>query len=320
MRVVLMYSLQPPSQAHIERLKGLAHGLEVIVAGCKAEACKAAVDAEVILGHRYLRQCLPSARRLRWVQSSAGSIDRLPLAALAERGIILSRSTIDFDEVAAHAVALAWSLTRALPEARDNQLQKRWNTNLNFGPTPRKALVLGVGPVGLSIARRLRAQHISVDCAKRSPPQQGVSELPCDRLLAGGQWRAALPEVDWCLLALTHTPETSGLFDEAALRTLRADAVLVNVGRGETLDTDALIRVLNEGHLTGAALDVVHPSPLPPAHELWRTPRVFITPHVGSHQPARVARLERYFEDQLARYLAGEPLRDQIDLSAATTW
>jgi phosphoglycerate dehydrogenase-like enzyme len=316
MRILLMYSLAPPSPAHLERLQQLGSGIELVVAMDETTALAAAGDAEVILGHRFLRQCLPAARRLRWVQTSAQGVDRLPLEALAEHGIVLTRSTLDAESVAIHAVAMAWSLTRAIPEAWRNQQAQSWDQRLRFAPMPGKALVMGHGPIGQSIARRLVAQGIETICAKRRVSGT-ESDSVCTRLVAGDGWRDELADADWCFLALPHSPETSGLFDENALRALPPHAVLVNVGRGETLDTAALQRVLDSGHLAGAGLDVVDPEPLPPEHPLWQSPRVLITPHVASHQPGRNERVEQFFERQVKRFLAGEALLDRVDLGSA---
>lgn len=311
-----MYSLAPPSPAHLQRLQALGSDVELVVASDEATALAAAGEAEVILGHRFLRQCLPAANRLRWVQTSAQGVDRLPLEELAERGIVLTRSTLDAESVAIHAVALAWSLARAIPEAWRNQQAGAWVPRLHFAPLPRKALVMGYGPIGQAIAHRLAAQGIETTCARRRVPDTGT-DGPCTRLVAGDAWRSALADADWCFLALPHLPETSGMFDEPALRALPPHAVLVNVGRGETLDTDALQRVLDSGHLAGVGLDVVDPEPLPPGHPLWQSPRVLVTPHVASHQPGRNERVEVFFERQVQRFLAGEPLLDQVDLDAA---
>ena len=318
MRVVLMYSLAPPSQAHLERLSGLAPELDVVVAENEAQALAATGKAEVILGHRFLRQCLPGAKRLLWVQTSAQGVDRLPLAELAERGVMLTRSTLDAQTVATHAVALAWALARALPESWRHQVDESWDQRLTFAPLPKKALVMGFGAIGRSIALRLHAQGIEVTCGKRADTP-AATDTPCERILSGGRWRDVLADTDWCFLALPHTPETSQIFDESAMRSLPSHAVLVNVGRGETLDTAALLRVLEQGHLAGVGLDVAQPEPLPPGHPLWQAPRVVITPHVASHHPERNDRVERYFEEQVARYLAAEPLADVVDLHAIIT-
>ena len=308
-----MYSLAPPSAEHLARLRELAPQVEFVAVGSVAQAEAAVGDAEVILGHRFLRQAVPIARRLRWVQTSATGVDRLPLAELAARRITLTRSVLDADAVAAHAVALAWAVARGLPGAFRNQATGRWDQALPFGPLPQAALVLGQGPVGRAIATRLKAQGIEVVCARRQEAA-AIPGDPCSAVLTGDGWRRILATTDWCFLALPNTPDALRLFDEAALRALPPHAVLVNVGRGETLDTEALLRVLGEGRLTGAGLDVADIEPLPPDHSLWRAPRVIVTPHVASHHPGRIERVERFFEVQLRRYLDGEPLEAIVDL------
>lgn len=313
MRIVLMYSLSPPSMPHVERLRGLAPGLEVIAVDTEIQAIEASQQAEVILGHRFLRQCLPHAKNLRWIQTSAQGVDRLPLVDIAQRGVILSRSTLDAQTVAAHAVAMAWSITRALPSALVRQVSATWCQQLPFAPLPRRAVVLGMGAIGRAIASRLRAQDIEVTCARRRDHPGEKSD--CANVVTDQAWRVALNDADWCFLALPNTPETSGLFNKAAIAALPPHAVLVNVGRGETLDTQALLEALQGGHLAGAGLDVVEHEPLPANHPLWRAPRLFITPHIASHHPARNAGVERFFEQQVARYVSGEQLLDVIDLA-----
>ena len=312
MRIVLMYSLSPPSAGHLARLREMAPAMELVAVSSAAEAQAMVGDAEVILGHRFLRQAIPFAQRLRWVQSSAQGVDRLPLAELAARRVTVTRWTLDSDVVASHALALAWAVARGLPEAFRNQAAGHWSQGLTFGPLPRRALVLGQGSVGRAIAAHLKAQCIEVACGRlaAAPPHDD----PYEAVLVGESWRRALPTFDWCFLALPHTIGTQRLFDEAALRALPRHAVLVNVGRGETLDTQALLQVLGEGHLTGAGLDVADIEPLPADHPLWRAPRVIVTPHVASHHPGRIERVERFFEEQLARYLAGKPLEAIVDL------
>jgi phosphoglycerate dehydrogenase-like enzyme len=214
-------------------------------------------------------------------------------------------------------MAMAWSLARALPEAHRRQEKGLWDPIFRFGRLPTRALVVGYGAIGKAITRQLSAQAIAVVCAMREG-REANEVLCCTKAVLGDQWREVLPTVDWCFLALPHTPETFRLFDEAALRLLPTDAVVVNVGRGETLDTSAAVRVLKDGHLLGLGLDVVDKEPLPAGHPLWRCPRVLITPHVASHHPGRIQRIESFFEDQVARYLSAKPLSDVVPLTAAS--
>ena len=313
MRLLLMYSLAPPGADHLQRLRALSPDLEVVVADGEQQAMELAEEAEVIFGHRFLRQCLPRTKRLRWVQTSAQGVDRLPLDDLFRRGILLTRNTQDAVVVAAHALALAWALTRALPQAIRCQDAGCWDPHLPFAPLPRRALVMGVGPIGRAIAQRLRSDGIDVICAGRTKDRERTA-VPCSELVVGDSWRDCLPHCDWCFLALPHTLATVGLFDGAAMRALPRGAVVVNVGRGSSLDTAALTRLLESGHLGGAGLDVVGQEPLPADDPLWRVPRLLITPHVASHHPGRIDRLERFFERQMRAYLAGEPLADRVDM------
>ena len=306
-----MYSTHKPSGEHLCRLKALRDSLKVIVATTEEEAKAMAPKVEIILGHRYLRQCLAVARRLRWVQSSAGGVDQLPCEGLASRGILLTRTTLSSSVIARHAITLAWALTRGLPQAFKLQASRRWDpAGVSFLSMPRQALVLGMGCIGRTLAAQLRSEGLRVIGVKRTLDES--VRAWCDDLRDTQTWQSALPEVDWCFVALPLTETTRHFVDETVMRALPAHAVLVNVGRGEVLDTEALIRVLNDGHLGGVALDVVEKQPLHSDDSLWQAPRLLITPYVAAHEPNRAAALERFFESQVQRYLNGEPLEDVV--------
>lgn len=315
MHIVLMYSTHVPSAEHVARLEALHPGTRVTVAGDEENARRAAETANVIFGHRYLRQCLPYAARLQWVQATSGGIDRLPTDALARAGVRLTYMTLFSSVIARHAVALAWAVTRRLPEAWSRQRAGLWDPSLDWLPFPRTAVVFGTGSIGQELALLLGRDGMTVHGVKRTL-KPGATVAGFDRLYAASDWREAVSGVDWCFLALPHTPETRGMFDERLLRTLPRHAVLVNVGRGETVVTPDLVRVLNDGHLGGAALDVVYPKPTGPEDPVWATPRLILTPHVAAHHVERSARMEAFCERQFGRFLAGDALVDEVDLKA----
>jgi len=107
------------------------------------------------------------------------------------------------------------------------------------------------------------------------------------------------------------TPETEGLIDAEALSLLPDGALLVNVARGKLVDTDALVAETSTGRIR-AALDVTDPEPLPPEHQLWRTPSVLISPHVGGASTAFFPRADRLVAAQLRRFAAGEELENRV--------
>ena len=308
MKLLLMYSTHVASAAHVARLKSVRTDVRVAVARDESEAIEEARDAEVILGHRYLYQVLPVASRLKWVQSSAGGADRLPLADLFERGVRLSRMTIASPTIARHAVTLAWALARGLPDYMARQAEGRWSPAFDYPPTPRRAVVFGTGHIGQQIAGLLRNDGIEVTGVRRRLDET-VSGF--DRLVSLEAAIESIGSFDWVFLTLTRDPALTLMFDERVLRTMSHRGIIINVGRGDHIDTASLCRVLNEGHLGGAGLDVMDPKPACPDDAIWRTPRLIVTPHVAAHARERAASIEAFCEEQVARYLAG---RDPLEL------
>lgn len=313
MHVLLMYSPHSPSEGHIQRLEAEDPITNVTVATDEHTALEVASEVEVILGHRYLRQCIPHAEQLRWVQSTTQGVDRLPCRELADRNVRLTRYSGSAPVVARHGVSLAWAVTRRIPAASRQQLQKRWDKDMNWLPHPERVLVFGTGTVGREIARLLQAHDMTVSGVKRTV-EDGLTEF--DELYDRHSWREALSVSDWCLLTLPHTPKTQNMIDAEALRALPPHAVVVNVGRGETLDLNALTEMLWAGQLGGAALDVLpaEMEPLDASSDLWTVPRLILTPHVASYHPDRRQRVERFCEKQLRRYLKGDPLEAVVEL------
>lgn len=307
--LLLMYSNFAPSCGHVERLKTLLGSRSVAICGSEAQAQDFAHDAEIIFGHRYLRQTLPQAPRVRWVQSTAAGIDQIVTPDLLARDVLVTRCPIHADAVAAHALALALALVRRLPDAVCAQSERRWAHPFAMLPLPRRALVLGMGVLGQAIARHLRALAIDVVGAARHTDAQAAAL--CAHLYADSGWRNELSKIDACFLALPLNRSTVGVFDRDAIRCLPERAIVVNIGRGKTLDTRALIERLATGGLGGAAIDVLDPVPAA-TDSVWEVPRLLITPKVASYHPDFQARTERYCEEQLARYLRGEAPLAQV--------
>ena len=123
-----------------------------------------------------------------------------------------------------------------------------------------------------------------------------------------------LPRADVVALSLPSGKDATGLMDERRLRLMKKGAILINVGRGKAIVTDALQRVCQEGHIS-AALDVTDPEPLPAEHPLWHTPNVFITPHISGffHLPQTLDRIIKISSENLRRFVAGEQLLNIVD-------
>ncbi len=141
-----------------------------------------------------------------------------------------------------------------------------------------------------------------------------------DRPVAGAEavvgpdgLHALLAWADFVVVATPLTAETRNLIDAPALAAMKSTAFLVNVGRGESVDDDALVAALRKGGLAGAGLDVFREEPLPATSPYWALPNVILTPHVSGYTPGYFEKVLALFADNLHRFLSGRPLRNLVD-------
>ncbi len=202
------------------------------------------------------------------------------------------------------AAGLILAAQRELPRWVLNQQNREWNRDFTRSLADSRVLIVGYGHIGRAIETRLRPFEVDViKVAHRARPGENVH--PVDAL------PQLLPNTDIVVLVLPDTDQTRGLIGAAELALLPDDALVVNVGRGSALDTEALMA---ENGRIRAALDVVDPEPLPSEHPLWTAPGVFITPHVAGGSATFQPRARRFVDQQLKRWAAGEPLANQVDL------
>jgi phosphoglycerate dehydrogenase-like enzyme len=314
MRALLLYD---PSPAHRVALAEAAPAAEVVVATGAAHARRQIADADAVLGNRHLVESLPAARRLRWVQTGSSGVDVILAArgSLGDAVLTCARGVYD-DEVADHAVALVLGLARGLHRARDDQRAERWPRYSLATLAGRSALVLGWGGVGRGVARRLAAFGMRLEAVRRRHSGAPVTNPDGVVVHGAGDWRSALPRADVLVVALPLTTATRGMVGADELAALPDGALVVNVGRGGTLDDDALLRELRAGRLGGAGLDVLAQEPPEPGHAAWSEPRLLLTPHVGRSLERSPRRWEPLFAENLRRFAAGEPLLGVVDLEA----
>jgi phosphoglycerate dehydrogenase-like enzyme len=306
-RLLIMYSTAPPSDGHLRHLAGL--GGDVRVAGAEDVAIAEAPEAEVFLGHRYLWQVLPRAERLGWVQSSAHGVTHLIVPALLERGPLLTRAPIFGDVIAWHALAMGLALIRGLGASCFARGAGRPPTASVPAPLPRVAMVFGMGEIGRELGRLLKGLGCTVLGVNRS----GTADpSACDTVLPE-TWREHLGRVDLLFLCAPLTRRTWRIIDAEVLDLLPTHAALVNVARGDLVDHRALADRLEAGRLAGAALDVLDGATDEERGRLNRLPDVVLTPHSASFLPNRQEQFERFVEEQVRRYLAGQTPLHVVD-------
>lgn len=303
--ILLMPGNWKPSAAHLDALGGMVGRARVVHAVQEQDALDAMADAEIVVGHRFLRQALPFAERLAWVQSSAAGVDHLPIEQLRQRRVLLTRNPVNSEAIALHVLALMLALVRRLPEAFESQRQSRWAAPFAMRELPRQVLVLGLGGIGQALGVRLRALGIRVlGCARANSDEQ---RRACDEFVPAAAWREVLGRVDAVVFALPLTDETRGMLGATEIDCLPSGALVINVARAGLLDMAALRAALRSGKLGGAALDVLDPVP-EPGDPLWHEPGLIVTPKVAAYHPGMQRDFERFVELQMMKYLRGEPL------------
>jgi phosphoglycerate dehydrogenase-like enzyme len=168
-------------------------------------------------------------------------------------------------------------------------------------------VLLGFGAIGRRLAELLAPFHVTITAVRRRPAgDENVTVVTEDKLAD------ALATADHVVDILPENPATVGFFNAARLAATQPGAIFYNVGRGTTVDQDALLAALQSGHLGAAYLDVTDPEPLPPEHPLWSAPHCYITPHSAGGHRTEPQRLVQHFLDNLRRFEKGEPLSDRV--------
>jgi phosphoglycerate dehydrogenase-like enzyme len=258
-------------EPNIELVDGRQSSTEV-VSGCEA--------ALVWTDPAPLRAALPGLRRLRWVHTVSAGIDNLLFPELVSSSVLLTNGTGVFDEsVARYVMALMYAHAADLFQIRAAQWAHRWLPHRVKTLAGRHVLIVGFGGIGSATANLAAANGMIVHTLRRTRHE---ARPPVTRSYVTAELPEALATADYIVLALPLTRETRNLIDRRALAHLRPDAYLVNVGRGEVLDVDALRDALQHKQLAGAALDVVPTEPLPADDPLWDTPAVFVSPHMAA--------------------------------------
>ena len=299
----------------------LPPGLDSIVDGASvryataAELPTALPGAEILFVWDFrsdaLRAAWPAADALRWVHAASAGVDRLLFDELVASDVVLTNSRGVFDEpMAEYVLGLVLAFAKDLPATLRLQAQRRWQHRETERIAGARALVVGTGPIGRAIARRLLAVGMHVAGAGRTArtgdPDFGTVH-PTDRLAD------ALPEADYVVLAAPLTDATRGLIDATALAAMKPTARLVNVGRGPLVVTDDLVEALAAQRIAGAALDVFSDEPLPETSPLWTMPQVIVSPHMSGDVRGWREELVALFADNLGRWREGRPLRNLVD-------
>lgn len=255
----------------------------------------------------------PQARNLVWVHSASAGVDRLltPEVVSSEVTLTSSRGVLD-DAMAEYVLGLVLAVLKDLPGTVRRQLDRRWEHRPTWRLAGRRALVVGPGSIGVSVARLLDAVGVEVDAAG-SHARPARSGEPFGSVHDSSDLARVVGAYDLFVLCAPLTDRTRGLVGETVLHAVRPGTILINVGRGPLVDESALLPALRKGCLAAVALDVVEHEPLPPSSPLWSEPGVLISPHMAGDTVGWREDLLALFVDNLRRFRGGLPLRNVVD-------
>jgi phosphoglycerate dehydrogenase-like enzyme len=297
------------------RLLDSVPGMKLVLAEDIETATAAIVTADAVFG-TLPAALLAKAQRLRWLQApqAAPPAGYYYPELIAHSLTVTNFREIYNDHISAHILAFVLAFARGLHVFIPQQLRREWKkppSDEGVVALPgATALIVGLGGIGTETARLLAAfgvRVLAVD-ARRTDKPEHVAELhppaELDRLL---------PQADFVILTVPHTPATEGFFNTARFARMKPSAFFINIGRGMTTKLDDLVAALTGGKIAGAALDVYEQEPLPASHPLWGLPNVLLTPHMAGYGPHLNERRFQIIQDNCRAFANGEPLRNIVD-------
>ncbi len=282
----------------------------------KAAPDPALLEADVAFGQPDPELAL-QCPRLRWVHLTTAGYARYDTAAFRQgfggRGAMLTSSSQVYAEPCAeHVLSFMLAHARRLPESLDNQRTTRGWPHLPLRASSRLLLgqnvvLLGFGAIGRRLAELLAPFGVTITAVRRKPAGDENA-----RVVTEDQLDEALASADHVVDVLPDNAATVGFVSARRFAAMKMGAIFYNIGRGTTVEQDAVLAALRSGRLAAAYLDVTDPEPLPPEHPLWTTPNCFITAHTAGGHDDEPQRLVRHFLANLQNFISGNALIDRV--------
>lgn len=306
----------PVMEHHKTYLEAIAKDYTFTYADVQSVTEEQVCAADIIIGNP-APALVAKSERLKWIQLTSAGADPYCKPGIIKPGTLMTCSIGAYGlTVSEGMLAMTYALTRKLDLYLRNQAEHRWQMEGKvcsiWGST---TLVIGLGDIGTEYAQRMKALGSTVLGIRRNT---AVKPDCVDEVYSMEQLDELLPRADYVAMALPSTAQTRRIINEDRLRRMKPGAYLINAGRGDAVDCDALNKVLREGtSLGGAALDVTSPEPLPADHPLWDAPRCIIMPHVAGHffLQETLERAVKIAGTNLERFLSGntDALRNLVD-------
>lgn len=257
---------------------------EITLASTETEKHTQIADADIATGYTITPELIETAENLTTFVCTFAGTDHLPTDFMEDHGVqVESASGVHGPNVAEQVLGYILTFVRRLDKGWRQEQRNEWNHYQAGELMGSTATIVGLGPIGETIAERLHGFDVTTIGVRYTPSKGGVT----DEVIGfnDDDIASALTRSDHVILACPLTDETRYLIDRDELSMLPSHATLTNIARGEVVVTDALVEALKQNGIRGAALDVTDPEPLPETHELWSLTNCRITPHNAGHTP-----------------------------------
>lgn len=314
-KALVFTKMTPRHRQEIIQLLGGRYEIEFPESPPTAELLK---GAEIIVGNPK-PELIKELTELKWIQLQSSGAEPYVQPGVLPKGAVLTCATGAFGPaIAEYMLGYVLTLFKHLHIYRDQQFGGEWEEHGGVRRIMGSAvLIVGMGNIGTEFAWRMKALGARIIGVTRT-----VKPVPdcADEMHTVSELDSLLPAADIVALSLPSTGETNGMFDAQRLAKMKDGAIIVNVGRGGAIDTDALSDALSSGKLGGAALDVTNPEPLPKEHPLWRQKNVIITPHVTGFPGLEAVEYTQeticdLVVDNISRFLRGQEMQNVVDSS-----
>ena len=270
-------------------------------------------DAEVILGN-VDPALLKYAEELKWLQLNNAGTEGFCDGALPKDAVLTNATGAYGLAISEHMIGVLFELQKKLNLYARNQREHVWRSEGHVHVIQgSRVLVIGMGDIGTMFAQKMKALGCRTVGIKR---REGRKPEGVDDLYTLERLERELPKADIVAMSLPGNQDTYHMMNAERLALMKENAVLINVGRGITVDTDALVKALQEKRIAGACLDVTDPEPLPAEHPLWDMENVILTPHIsgGYALPETLEQILTICIENLECYMVQRPLRNLIDM------
>jgi phosphoglycerate dehydrogenase-like enzyme len=305
----------PNTPTEVPGISAIASEVNLVCAPDEERLAEVLPGADILLGWNFqsrdMRDLWHKTDDLKWIHWCGAAVDRVMSPELRASDIILTNARGIFDNVMAeYMLGYMLSELKLFRETWRLQDEKRWQTRLTGKLASSRAVIFGVGSIGRETARLLRSVGVEVSGvgrrARKDDPDFGTIFGP-DRALE------AISDADWVIGLLPLTEETTLYYGAKFFDAMKPDARFMNLGRGESVDEDAIIACLEQGKIAGAMLDVFHNEPLDQNRPIWEAPNIVISPHTSSYYAEYEEDMANQFLDNFARFKEHEPLENVID-------